>query len=91
MADMINMDQCIVLPYKQVQNLPNLCISPIGIIQQRDRHPRTIVNYTFYSVNKDTCPISPAEAMQFSTALQHVIETIVNANPKFGPVNPMQG
>jgi hypothetical protein len=55
------------------------------------RRPITIVDYTFSGVNEDTCPIAPAEAMQFSTALQHVIETIVNANPKFGTVNPMQG
>lgn len=86
MADMINKNQWIVLPYSQARELPNLRISPIGVVPQRDRRPRTIVDYSFSGVNQDTCPIAPNEAMQFGTALQRVIESIVNANPRFGPM-----
>jgi hypothetical protein len=86
MADMIDKNQWIVLPYSQARELPNLRISPIGVIPQRDRRPRTIVDYSFSGANQDTCPIAPNEAMQFGTALQRVIESIVNANPRFGPV-----
>jgi hypothetical protein len=87
MADMIEKDQWIVLPYKQVKALlPHLRISPIGVVPQRDRRPRTIVDYSFSGVNQETCPIAPTEAMQFGTALHRIVEAIVNANPKFGPV-----
>jgi hypothetical protein len=43
MADMIDKHQWIVLPFDQVQDLPNLRVSPIGVVPQRDRRPRTIV------------------------------------------------
>jgi hypothetical protein len=88
MADMLDKDKWILvlLPYGQAQKLLNLCISPIRVIPQQDRRPRMIVDYTFSGVNDKTCPIAPVEAMQFGMALQHVIETVINANPKFGPV-----
>jgi hypothetical protein len=69
MADMIDKNQWIVLPYEQVQDLPNLRVSPIGVVPQRDRRPRTIVDYSYSGVNQETCPIAPTEAMQFGTAL----------------------
>jgi hypothetical protein len=87
MADMIEKNQWLVLPYKQVKALlPHLRISPIGVVPQRDRRPRTIVDYSFSGVNQETCPIAPNEAMQFGTVLHRIVEAIVNANPKFGPV-----
>jgi hypothetical protein len=86
MADMIKKDQWIVLPYSQIRNLPNLRISPIGVVPQRDRRPRIIVDYSFSGVNQETCNIAPTDAMQFGTALQRVIKTIINAKPEFGPV-----
>jgi hypothetical protein len=86
MADMIEKDQWLVLPFHQVQDLPNLRVSPIGVVPQRDRRPRTIVDYSFSGVNQETCPVAPVEATQFGKALQRIIENIVNANPLFGPV-----
>jgi hypothetical protein len=77
MADMIDKDQWLVFPFSQVQHLPNLRISPIGVVPQRDRRPRTIVDYSFSDVNQETCPIAPTEAMQFGKALQRTIENIV--------------
>jgi hypothetical protein len=87
MADMIDKNQWLVFPFSHIQDLPNLRISPIGVVPQRDRRPRTIVDYSFSGINQETCPIAPTEAMQFGTALQRVIETIVNTNPRFGPVH----
>jgi hypothetical protein len=70
MADMIEKGQWLVLPYHLAQTLPNLRISPIGVVPQRDRRPRTIVDYSFSGINKETCPrLAPAEAMQFGKAL----------------------
>jgi hypothetical protein len=86
MADMIEKNQWIVIPYEQAKTLPHLRISPIGVVPQRDRRPRTIVDYSFSGINQETCDIAPTEAMQFGTALQRIVATIVNANPKFGPV-----
>jgi hypothetical protein len=86
MADMIDKNQSLVLPFSQVRNLPNQRVGPIGVVPQRDRRPRTIVDYSFSGINQETCLIAPSEAMQFDTALQRVIESIINANPRFGPV-----
>jgi hypothetical protein len=86
MADMVEKGQWIVLPFDQIKDLPNLRISPIGVVPQRDRRPRTIVDYSFSGVNQDTCPVAPQEAMQFGTALQRIIEDTVNADPRWGPV-----
>jgi hypothetical protein len=33
------------MPYKSVRGLTNLRVSPLGVIPQRNRRPRTIVDY----------------------------------------------
>jgi hypothetical protein len=86
MADMIEKGQWLVLPFDQVKDMPNLRLSPIGVVPQRDRRPRTIVDYSYSGVNQETCQLAPQEAMQFGTALQRIIEDIANADPRWGPV-----
>ena len=76
----------IVLPYHTARDLPNLRISPLGVVPQRDRRPRLIVDYTFSGLNPDSLPLAPREAMQFGRALQRVLTTIVHADPRYGPV-----
>jgi hypothetical protein len=75
-----------VLPYSEVRDWPSLCISPIGVVPQRDRRPRLIVDYTFSGVNVDTVSLAPKESMQFGRALQRVITKVVHADPRYGPV-----
>ena len=87
MAEMILRRQWIVLPYNDIKDLPGLRLSPIGVVPQRDRRPRTIVDYSFYGVNDETCRLAPEEAMRFGQAFQRLIEDIVNADPRFGPVH----
>ena len=87
MAEMILHHQWIVLPYNEVKHFPGLRLSPIGVVPQRDRRPRTIVDYSFYGVNDETCRLAPEEAMRFGQAFQRLIEDIVNADPRFGPVH----
>ena len=77
----------IVLPYSEVRNLPGLRISPIGVVPQRDRRPRLIVDYTFSGVNADTVPLAPKDAMQFGQALQRVMSKVVHADARYGPVH----
>ena len=65
LADLINQHFWIVLPFELVQSLHPLRLSPMGVIPQRDRRSRVIVDYTFSKVNQETAPNAPHEAMQF--------------------------
>jgi hypothetical protein len=66
---MIQKGHWTLLPARLVQQLPNLRLSPIGVVPQRDQQPRTIVDYTFFDVNEDTAALAPREAMQFGRRL----------------------
>jgi hypothetical protein len=70
---MIEKNQWLVFPFSQVWNLPNLRVSPTGVVPQWDRQPRTIVDYSHSNVNQESCPVAPTEAMQFGSALQRII------------------
>ena len=85
MADMVDQGYWVVLPYSTVLNLSHLRLSPLGVVPQRDRRPRIIVDYTFWGINDDTVSLAPAEAMQFGRALERVLHRIRRANRRFGP------
>ncbi len=85
MTDFVNKGYWIVLPYQQVRNLPNLRLSPLGVVPQRERRPRLIVDYTFSEVNQDTERVAHREAMQFGKALKRVLRTILEAPATEGP------
>ena len=84
---MINKEQWIVLPYDDIKNIPNLRISPPGVVPQRDRRPRWIGDYTWSGVNSDTIDIAPMGSMQFGRALDRILRQIVTANPNLGPIS----
>ena len=86
LADMVDRSTWIVLPYSSLRHLPNLRISPMGVVPQHERRPRPIVDYSFSGVNDDTVPLAPNEAMQFGRALNRVISQTVHSDPRFGPV-----
>jgi hypothetical protein len=75
-----------VLPLEVAYTLPHLRLSPLGVVPQRNRRPRLIVDYTYSGVNPETVKVAPPEAMQFGKALQRILQTIVTADPAFGPV-----
>lgn len=75
-----------VLPLRIAQLLPHLRLSPLGVVPQRNRRPRLIVDYTFSDVNDDTIRLAPADAMQFGAALRCLLHKVVHANPSYGPV-----
>ena len=87
MLDFCRQGYWVVLPYSLVRLWPRLRVSPIGAVPQRDRRPRLIVDYSFSGVNEETVQLAPAEAMQFGRALQRVIQRIVEADPRYGPVH----
>jgi hypothetical protein len=83
-----------VLPYhllkgghqQKLRGLRDLHLSPLGIIPQRDRRPRLIVDYSFYEVNSETVPLGPQDAMQFGRMLERILRLVRNANERYGPV-----
>ena len=83
---MMQKGQWILLPYSLVRDLPNLCLSPLGVVPQCDRRPCIIVDYTFNGINADTIRLALTEAMQFGRALQRILQAILHADPRFGPV-----
>ena len=85
MADMVKAGHWIVLPASRVLHLPRLRLSPIGVIPQRDRRPRTIIDYSFHGVNQDTVRLAPP-SMQFGRALHRVLQQVRQADPRQGPV-----
>ena len=76
-----------LLPYEEVKDLPGLRLSPLGVVPQRERRPRIIVDYSFYGINGDTVPLAPIEAMQFGKANERLWSKILHAHPRFGPVH----
>ena len=58
-ADMRSKGMFLILPYDLVRHLPQLRLSPIGCIPQRDRRPRTIIDYTYSGINPSTNKMAP--------------------------------
>ena len=88
--DMINKQQWVVLPYHVAKNLKNVRLSPPGVVPQRGRRPRWIVDYTWSNVNEETLPLAPSEAMQFGHALDRILREILLADPKLGPIHMLK-
>jgi hypothetical protein len=83
---MIDQKFWLILPYSAVEHFPYLRISPMGVVPQKDRRPRTIVDYSYSGVNQATLSIAPNESMQFGRALERIIQRVHYANRRFGPV-----
>ena len=66
-----------VLPYELIKDIPNLRISHMGAVPQRERRPRTIIDYSFSGNNQEAHQGAPPEAMQFGCALVWVLLTEV--------------
>lgn len=86
MATMVQKGQWMVLPFSLIQHLSNLRLSPLGVVPQHERRPRTIVDYTFSGVNKDTLQLAPQEAMQFGRTLDRLLQHLSEIDPRHGPV-----
>ena len=87
MLDMVKRKYWTVLPYQAVRHLPGLKISPAGVVPQRNRRPRTIIDYTYSDVGPTTLQLAAPHAMQFGRAFQRLMQRIAYANPRFGPVH----
>ena len=58
-TNMIKRKQWVLLPADLVMDQPNLQLSPLGVVPQRDQRPRTISDYTYYRVNANTSKLAP--------------------------------
>ena len=87
---MINKQQWVVLPYSAVKEFKDLRLSPPGVVPQRGRRPRWIVDYTWWKVNEETLPLAPSDAMQFGHALDRILREILLADPALGPINMLK-
>ena len=76
-----------VLPYSKVRTIPGLRLSPMGVVPQTNRRPRSIVDYSYWGINDATARLAPAHSMQFGRAHHRLTRKGLHANPKFGPVH----
>ncbi len=77
-----------VLPFSAVAKYTNLKLSPAGVVPQRERRPRIILDYSYppdNNVNATSLPIAPVQAMQFGKAFQRLMQRLVYCNKQFGP------
>jgi hypothetical protein len=88
--DMIAKGQWVVLPLSAARKLTGLRTSPPGVIEQRDRRPRWIGDYSWYGVNFETQDIAATEAMQFGRAFERFLRELLLADPRYGPVYLMK-
>jgi hypothetical protein len=82
--DMVLASQWLVLPYRLVHHLPNLPLSPTGVVPQRDRHQCPIVDYTFSDVNEVTVSQAP-DSIQFGVALLRFLQRLERADTRRAP------
>jgi hypothetical protein len=85
MFDYVQMGYWAVLPYQAVRHIPELRLSPSGVVPQKERRPRPIMDYSFYGLNQACHPIAPFAAMQFGNTLQRLLQQLVYCNPAHGP------
>ena len=85
-ASMIKKGHWVLLPARLLRDHPDARFSPLGVVPQHDRRPRTISDYSYFDINKETLQLAPPEAMQFGRALQRLLGYIHRANPRYGPV-----
>jgi len=86
MKTMIHKGQWMILEYKEVAHLPNLCLSSLGVAPQWDWKPWMIMDYTYSSVNGETVPLTKHLPLQFSRALHWLLRRIVCCDPSLGPI-----
>ena len=85
-ADMVAAGHWLVVPYSQVRHLPGLRLSPTGVVPQRDRRDRTIVDYTFSHVNADTIDLAP-DSLQFGHAFDRLLSQFHRADTRHGHIH----
>ena len=79
----------IVLPLEYAVGLNGLRLSPAGLVPQRDRRDRIVIDYTWSGINEATRRLSP-DSMQFGYALKRILQCMYDADPRHGPIYMMK-
>ena len=69
--------------------LNGLRLSLAGLIPQRDRQDRIVIDYTWIGVNEATRRLDP-DSMQFGHSLQRILQRMYDADPCPGPIYMMK-
>jgi hypothetical protein len=85
-VEMIRKNQWTILPFSVVKQFKDMRLSPPGVVPQRDRRPRWIVDYSFYGINEETLPLVAEDAMQFGQTLHRILRHILLADHRHGPI-----
>jgi hypothetical protein len=85
--DFLKKGYWMLLPYEDIKDIVHVRYSPLGVVPQRERRPRVIIDYSFYGVNDDTLKLGPEDAMQFGKAVKRLLQAAVRTNPKFRPLS----
>jgi hypothetical protein len=83
--DMVSKGYWAILPYNAIWKLPHLKLSPAGVVPQRTRRPRPIMDYSFTGVNEASLQLAPKHAMQLGHALPRLLQRIAYADRRHGP------
>jgi hypothetical protein len=86
MLDMVKKRFWVVLPYTAVCHQTHLKLTPAGVVPQRTRRPRPIMDYTFSEVNQASIQLANPQAMQFGATIHRLLHHIAYANPSHEPV-----
>ena len=87
MKDYIEKRFWTILPFNAIKHYPHLKLAPCGVVPQRERRPRPIIDYSYAGINQSSAPLAPFHSMQFGGTLQRILQRIAYANPAFGPVH----
>ena len=89
MRDFVEKGLWIVLPLEYAVGLDGLRLSPVGLIPQRNRRGRIVIDYTWSGVNESTCRLAP-DSMQFGHALQRMLQLMYDTDPRHGTIYMMK-
>ena len=75
-----------VLPLDMITALTNLWHYLLEVMPQVGQIPCLIFYFTWSGINESTKRLSPMEAMRFGSALCRILQQVLSANPRLGPV-----
>ena len=74
------------LLWVDIQDLPRIWLIPLGLIPQEGLFPWLIYDYTWSGLDAVVLCQTHVEAIHFPQTLLRLIHTIINNNPREGPI-----
>ena len=86
MATMAQQGFWVILPASIALSLPGVRFAPIGVVPQRNRRPRTIVDYSFWGLNDESLRTHLPNSMQFGRTFDRLLYRLETADTRHGPI-----